>query len=60
MLSTMTQLAVDNVTKEYPTRDRPLSVLRGCSLALAAGHVIADLIAGREPAVPLDGFRLGD
>ena len=43
MLSTMTQLAVDNVTKEYPTRDRPLSVLRGCSLALAAGQNAAIL-----------------
>jgi D-amino-acid dehydrogenase len=32
----------------------------GFTLALASGDVIADLIAGREPAVPLDGFRLGD
>ena len=39
----MTQLAVDNVTKEYPTRDRPLSVLRGCSLSLAAGQNAAIL-----------------
>lgn len=32
----------------------------GFTLALASGDVVADLIAGREPAVPLDGFRLGD
>jgi D-amino-acid dehydrogenase len=32
----------------------------GFTLALAAGQLVADLIAGREPAVPLDGFRLGD
>jgi D-amino-acid dehydrogenase len=32
----------------------------GFTLALAAGQVVADLIAGREPPVPLEGFRLGD
>ncbi len=32
----------------------------GFTLALASGRVVADLIAGREPPVPLDGFRLGD
>jgi len=32
----------------------------GFTLALAAGHVVADLVAGREPVVPLEGFRLGD
>jgi len=32
----------------------------GFTLALGAGQVVADLVAGREPAVPLDGFRLGD
>ena len=39
----MTQLVVDNVTKEFATRDRPLSVLRGCSLELAAGKNAAIL-----------------
>ena len=39
----MTQLVVDNVTKEFATRDRPLSVLRGCSLELAAGQNAAIL-----------------
>jgi lipoprotein-releasing system ATP-binding protein len=39
----MTQLVVENVVKEYPTRDRPLSVLRGCSLELAAGQNAAIL-----------------
>jgi D-amino-acid dehydrogenase len=29
----------------------------GWTLALGSGRVVADLIAGRTPAVPLDGFR---
>jgi lipoprotein-releasing system ATP-binding protein len=34
----MPNLIVRDVTKEYPTRDKPLSVLRGCSLELSAGE----------------------
>jgi D-amino-acid dehydrogenase len=30
----------------------------GFTLALATGRVVADLAAGRPPAVPLDGFTL--
>ena len=30
----------------------------GFTLALATGRVVADLVAGRTPAVPLDGFTL--
>jgi len=30
----------------------------GFTLALATGRIVADLAAGRTPAVPLDGFRL--
>jgi D-amino-acid dehydrogenase len=32
----------------------------GFTLALATGRVIADLIQGRRPAVPLDGLRYDD
>jgi len=32
----------------------------GFTLALATGRVIADLIGGRRPAVPLDGLRYDD
>ncbi|MGC3966795.1 MAG: ABC transporter ATP-binding protein [Pirellulales bacterium] len=39
----MTQLAVSDVSKDYPTRDKPLSVLRGCSLELASGQNAAIL-----------------
>ncbi|MBL9092996.1 MAG: ABC transporter ATP-binding protein [Planctomycetaceae bacterium] len=39
----MTQLVVSEVTKDYPTRDKPLSVLRGCSLELSAGQNAAIL-----------------
>jgi lipoprotein-releasing system ATP-binding protein len=34
----MPDLLVDNVTKEYPTRDKPLQVLKGVSLELSAGQ----------------------
>jgi lipoprotein-releasing system ATP-binding protein len=34
----MPQLIVADVTKNYPTRAEPLSVLRGCSLELAGGE----------------------
>jgi D-amino-acid dehydrogenase len=30
----------------------------GFTLGLATGRVVADLVAGRAPAVPLDGFTL--
>ena len=30
----------------------------GFTLALATGRIVADLVAGREPAVPLDGLTL--
>lgn len=30
----------------------------GFTLALATGRIVADLVAGRTPAVPLDGFTL--
>jgi D-amino-acid dehydrogenase len=30
----------------------------GFTLALATGQVVADLVAGREPAVALEGFTL--
>ncbi|RIK81014.1 MAG: ATP-binding protein [Planctomycetota bacterium] len=39
----MSELAVTNVTKEYPTRAEPLVVLRGVSLAVAAGENVAIL-----------------
>ena len=32
----------------------------GFTLGLATGRVVADLVAGRKPAVPLDGFTLRD
>jgi D-amino-acid dehydrogenase len=32
----------------------------GFTLALGTGRVLADLVMGRAPAVPLDGLRLGD
>lgn len=32
----------------------------GFTLALGTGRVLADLVAGRAPAVPLEGLRLGD
>jgi D-amino-acid dehydrogenase len=31
----------------------------GFTLALATGHIVADLVAGRAPALALDGFTLG-
>jgi lipoprotein-releasing system ATP-binding protein len=34
----MPNLTVRDIVKEYPTRDKPLSVLRGCSLDLSAGE----------------------
>lgn len=37
----MTQLQVDNVTMEYPTRGEPLRVLRGVSFTLSAGENLA-------------------
>ena len=37
----MNRLAVENVTKEFPTRGEPLVVLRGVSLELAAGENVA-------------------
>jgi lipoprotein-releasing system ATP-binding protein len=39
----MSNLTVDNVTKEYPTRADPLVVLRGVSFALARGENLAIL-----------------
>jgi lipoprotein-releasing system ATP-binding protein len=39
----MSQLVVDKVTKEFPTRGKPLVVLRGASLTLAAGENVAVL-----------------
>lgn len=39
----MSQLAIDNVTKEFPTRADPLVVLRGVSLSLSAGENVAVL-----------------
>ena len=39
----MSELVVTNVTKEYPTRAEPLVVLRGVSLAVAAGENLAIL-----------------
>jgi D-amino-acid dehydrogenase len=32
----------------------------GFTLALGTGRILADLVAGRKPAVPLDGFRIDD
>ena len=32
----------------------------GFTLATGTGRVLADLVAGKTPQVPLDGFRLGD
>lgn len=37
----MTELVVENVTKQFPTRGEPLVVLRGVSLKLAAGQNMA-------------------
>jgi lipoprotein-releasing system ATP-binding protein len=37
----MPKLQVDNVTKQYPTRSRPLEVLRGVSLSLDPGENLA-------------------
>ena len=37
----MTQLVVNNLTKEFPTRGEPLVVLRGVSLEMAAGESLA-------------------
>ena len=37
----MTQLSVENVSKEFPTRSEPLVVLRGVSLELAQGQNVA-------------------
>jgi lipoprotein-releasing system ATP-binding protein len=37
----MSELIVENVTKEYPTRAEPLVVLRGVSLSLPAGAALA-------------------
>jgi len=37
----MPSLIVDNITKQYPTRAKPLEVLRGVSLALEAGQNVA-------------------
>jgi lipoprotein-releasing system ATP-binding protein len=34
----MPELIVNDVTREFPTRDEPLVVLRGCSLALETGE----------------------
>jgi lipoprotein-releasing system ATP-binding protein len=39
----MSALSVQNITKEFPTRSQPLSVLRGCSLELSAGENLAIL-----------------
>lgn len=39
----MPDLSVQNITKEFPTRSKPLSVLRGCSLELSAGENLAIL-----------------
>ncbi|MBI2825674.1 MAG: ABC transporter ATP-binding protein [Planctomycetia bacterium] len=39
----MPQLAVQDVTRVFPTRGEPLAVLRGCSLALEAGENVAIL-----------------
>ena len=39
----MATLEVDDVRKDYPTRDEPLVVLRGISLELAAGQKLAIL-----------------
>lgn len=39
----MSDLFVENVTKEYPTRSAPLVVLRGASLELSAGQNVAIL-----------------
>ena len=37
----MTALTVENVVKEFPTRDKPLEVLRGVSFELSAGENVA-------------------
>jgi lipoprotein-releasing system ATP-binding protein len=39
----MSQLRVENVTKEFATRSDPLVVLKGCSLELSAGESLAIL-----------------
>jgi len=39
----MSQLVIDNVTKQFPTRADPLVVLRGVSLSLSAGENVAVL-----------------
>lgn len=37
----MSQLVVDNLTKQFPTRSEPLSVLRGVSLQMSSGESLA-------------------
>jgi len=37
----MSQLSVENVTKQFPTRTEPLEVLRGVSLELSSGENVA-------------------
>jgi lipoprotein-releasing system ATP-binding protein len=39
----MSELCVENITKQYPTRGEPLAVLRGVSLELQRGHNLAIL-----------------
>jgi len=39
----MSDLTVDNLTKQYPTRSEPLEVLRGVSFELSAGENLAIL-----------------
>jgi lipoprotein-releasing system ATP-binding protein len=39
----MSELAINNVTKQFPTRGDPLVVLRGASLSLSAGENVAVL-----------------
>lgn len=41
--TTMPDLIVDNVTKQFPTRSEPLTVLRGVSLQLSLGENVAIL-----------------
>lgn len=42
-MTAMSNLIVDNVIKEYPTRGEPLVILRGVSLQLSAGENLAIL-----------------
>ncbi|MGH7134351.1 MAG: ATP-binding cassette domain-containing protein, partial [Pirellulales bacterium] len=39
----MPDLAVRDITKQFPTRGEPLDVLRGCSFELARGESLAIL-----------------